>query len=39
LPESVRTAMLEVLYKLDQDPPVFDLSPSDNGAMSLHNSL
>jgi HEAT repeat protein len=39
LPESVRTAMLEVLYKLDQDPPGFDLAPSDNGAMSLHNSL
>lgn len=39
LPENVRTAMLEVLYKLDQDPPVFDLAPSDNGALSLHNSL
>jgi HEAT repeat protein len=39
LPENVRTAMLEVLYKLDPDPPVFDLGPSDNGAMSLHNSL
>jgi HEAT repeat protein len=39
LPESVRTAMLEVLYKLDPDPPAFDLAPSDNGALSLHNSL
>jgi HEAT repeat protein len=39
LPENVRTAMLEVLYKLDQEQPVFDLTPSDNGAMSLHNSL
>jgi HEAT repeat protein len=39
LPENVRTAMLEVLYKLDQDQPVFDLASSDNGAMSLHNSL
>jgi HEAT repeat protein len=39
LPENVRTAMLEVLYKLDQGQPVFDLSSSDNGAMSLHNSL
>ncbi len=39
LPENVRTALLEVMYKLDQDQPVFDLAPSDNGAMSLHNSL
>ncbi len=39
LPENVRTAILEVLYKLDQDQPVFDLASSDNGAMSLHNSL
>lgn len=39
LPENVRTPLLEVLYKLDQGEPVFDLSPSDNGAMSLHNSL
>jgi HEAT repeat protein len=39
VPENVRTAMLEVLYKLDQEQPVFDLAPSDNGAMSLHNSL
>ena len=39
LPENVRTAILEVLYKLDQDQPVFDLGASDNGAMSLHNSL
>ncbi len=39
LTENVRTAILEVLYKLDQDQPVFDLGSSDNGAMSLHNSL
>lgn len=39
LPENVRTALLEVMYKLDQDQPVFDLAPSDNGAVSLHNSL
>jgi HEAT repeat protein len=39
LPENVRTAMLEVLYKLEGNQPVFDLSSSDNGAMSLHNSL
>jgi len=39
LPENVRTPLLEVLYKLDQGEPVFDLAPSDNGAMSLHNSL
>ncbi|MDX6577889.1 MAG: hypothetical protein QOE96_3842 [Blastocatellia bacterium] len=39
LSEEVRTAMLEVLYKLDQDQPVFGLAASDNGAMSLHNSL
>jgi HEAT repeat protein len=39
LPENVRTALMEVLYKLDQEQPVFDLAPSDNGAMSLHNSL
>jgi HEAT repeat protein len=39
LTENVRTAILEVLYKLDQDQPVFDLGSSDNGAVSLHNSL
>jgi HEAT repeat protein len=39
LPENVRTAMLEVLYKLEGNQPVFDLTSSDNGAMSLHNSL
>jgi HEAT repeat protein len=39
LTDNVRTAILEVLYKLDQDQPVFDLGSSDNGAMSLHNSL
>jgi HEAT repeat protein len=39
LPENVRTAMLEVLYKLEGNQPVFDLESSDNGAMSLHNSF
>jgi HEAT repeat protein len=39
LTENVRTAILELLYKLDQDQPAFDLGSSDNGAMSLHNSL
>lgn len=39
LPENVRTALLEVLYKLDHDQPVFDLAASDNSPMSLHNSL
>jgi HEAT repeat protein len=38
MPENIRTAVLEVLYKLDQEQPVFDLSASDNGAVSLHNS-
>ena len=37
--ENVRTAVLEVLYKLDQDQrPPLDLTPSDNVAVSLHNS-
>jgi HEAT repeat protein len=39
LPENVRMALLEVVYKLDQEQPIFDLTASDNGAMSLHNSL
>lgn len=39
LPENVRAALLEVLYKLDQDQPVFDLAASDNSPVSLHNSL
>jgi HEAT repeat protein len=39
MPENVRTAMLEVLYKLDQKQTVFDLSTSDNDAVTLHNSL
>jgi hypothetical protein len=39
LPENVRTAMLEVLYKLEGNQPVFDLASSDNEAMSLHNSF
>jgi HEAT repeat protein len=39
MPENVRTAILEVLYKLDQKQTVFDLTPSDNDAVTLHNSL
>jgi hypothetical protein len=39
MPEHVRTAMLEVLYKLDQKQDAFDLTPSDNDAVTLHNSL
>ena len=39
MPEKVRTAMLEVLYKLDQKQTVFDLTTSDNDAVTLHNSL
>ncbi len=38
IPESVRTALLEVLYKLDQEQPIFDLAPDDNVPVSLHNS-
>ena len=44
LSESVRTAVLEALYKLDQDqPPVdlnitSDLNVSDNEPVFLHNS-
>jgi len=38
IPESVRTAMLEVLYKLDQKQSVFELTPNDNDAVTLHNS-
>jgi HEAT repeat protein len=39
MPENVRTALLEVMYKLDREPPLFDLSASDNTAVSLHNPL
>ena len=39
MPESVRTAILEVLYKLDQKHTLFDVTPSDNDAVTLHNSL
>jgi HEAT repeat protein len=39
MPESVRTAMLEVLYKLDQKQGVFELTPNDNDGVTLHNSL
>lgn len=39
VPESVRTAMLELLYKLDQKQEVFELTPNDNDAVTLHNSL
>ena len=35
MPENVRTAVLEVLYKLDREEPVFDLSASENSAVSL----
>lgn len=38
IPENVRTALLEVLYKLDQEQPIFDLAPDDNVKVSLHNS-
>jgi len=38
MPESVRTAVLEVLYKLDQDEPLMHLEASDNEPMTLHNS-
>ncbi len=38
LPENVRTAVLEVLYKLDQDEPMIDLGASDNVPVTLHNS-
>lgn len=36
--ENVRTAVLEVLYKLDQDQPLLDLNVSDNPPVTLHNS-
>lgn len=36
--ENVRTAVLEILYKLDQDQPLLDLNASDNVPVSLHNS-
>jgi HEAT repeat protein len=39
VPESVRTAILEVLYKLDQKQGVFELTPNDNDAVTLHNSV
>jgi HEAT repeat protein len=39
MPENVRMALLEVLYKLDQIRPIFDLAASDNSAVSMHNSL
>jgi HEAT repeat protein len=39
MPEAIRTAMLEVLYKLDQKQTVFELTASDNDAVTLHNSL
>src|SRR5438270_8988110 len=38
VPENVRTALLEVLYRLDQEQPIFDLAPDDNVLVSLHNS-
>ena len=39
MPESVRTAILEVLYKLDQKQTAFEVATSDNDAVTLHNSL
>ena len=39
LPESVDMELLEVLCKLDQHQPVFNLAASDNSLVSLHNSL
>jgi HEAT repeat protein len=38
IPENVRTALLEVLYKLEQEQPIFELAPDDNVGVSLHNS-
>lgn len=39
IPENVRTAVLEALYKLDQDQsPSLDLPASDNEPVFLHNS-
>jgi len=38
LSENVRTAVLEALYKLDQDQPPIDLNVSDNEPVFLHNS-
>jgi HEAT repeat protein len=36
--ENVRTALLEVLYKMDQGEPLMDLAASDNVPVTLHNS-
>jgi len=36
--ETVRTALLEILYKMDQEQPLIDLAESDNVTMTLHNS-
>ena len=36
--ENVRSAVLEVLFKFDQDQAPVDLNPSDNMPVSLHNS-
>jgi HEAT repeat protein len=38
MPENVRTAILELLYKLDQDQPLLDLNSGDNVPVTLHNS-
>ena len=38
MPENIRTAMLEVLYRLDQKQTAFELTTSDNDAVTLHNS-
>ena len=36
--ENVRSAVLEVLFKFEQDQAPLDLNPSDNMPVSLHNS-
>jgi HEAT repeat protein len=36
--ENVRTAILELLYKLDQNQPLLDLNSGDNVPVTLHNS-
>ena len=38
IPENVRTAILEALYKLDQDQSSLDVPASDNEPVFLHNS-
>ncbi|HYX27511.1 MAG TPA: HEAT repeat domain-containing protein, partial [Pyrinomonadaceae bacterium] len=38
MPENVRTAILETMYKLDQSQPLMDLNVGDNEPAFLHNS-